>query len=76
MRLDALLVDVLDALPDGIGEASTGVRVSPVSVEFELPIELAWSGGELWASLARSRIVTGFDAPLSRMRARAVAEAK
>jgi hypothetical protein len=67
------LVELVDALPAPVGTLDGGVWVLPTELQVDLPVELEVVGGEIRAGLARSRLPTGFDRPMARLRATAVA---
>ena len=43
----------------------TGLRAT--RIELDLPVEIAWAGGALFAELPRNRTRTKFDTPASRL---------
>jgi hypothetical protein len=59
----ALLADIAE----GAMQAAAGAGVRANRVEVNLPVEIAWFGGALFAELPRNLIRTAFDAPPSRL---------
>ena len=59
----AMLADIAE----GAMQAAAGAGVRASRVEVNLPVDIAWTGGALFADLPRNLIRTAFDAPPSRL---------
>ncbi len=59
--------DMIAEVAEGamVAGGSVGVRVT--RIEMKLPIEIAWTGGALFADFPRTVTRTQFDAPPSRL---------
>jgi hypothetical protein len=66
----AFLEALVDGLPQPIGSAEAGARVTATDVDLALPIEIRIERDGLHASLPRGRMATGFAFPLGRLSAR------
>lgn len=68
--LPALLIELAAGLPGDEGGNHAGVALQVESVSLALPIELRFDRrGRVGAGLPRCRMATGFDLPLSTLRA-------
>ena len=66
--LETLLVGLVDTLPEDAGGPEHGVRVEISAVDLEIPVETHVDAhGVVRASLARTRLATGYDAELGQM---------
>ena len=66
--LESLIVGFVDTLPDDAGGPADGVRVELAAVDLEIPVEThVDTTGQVRASLARTRLATGYDADLCRL---------
>jgi hypothetical protein len=66
--LETLLVGLVDTLPSDAGGPEDGVRVEISAVDLAIPVETHVDGrGVVRASLARTRLATGYDAALGLM---------
>ncbi len=61
--MGAMLTEVADGAM--AAAAMTGLRAT--RIELDLPVEIAWTGGALFAELPRNRTRTPFDIPASRL---------
>jgi hypothetical protein len=59
----AMLADIAG----GAMQAAAGAGVRASRVEVNLPVEIVWTGGVLFAELPRNLTRTAFDAPPSRL---------
>ena len=67
-NLEALIVGLVDALPDDAGGPEAGVRVEMTAIDLAIPVEThVDSNGHVRASLVRGRLATGYDADLCQM---------
>jgi len=62
--LEDILVELLDAVPSGVGGAEDGIRVEVDAIELAIPVEARLGhDGRLLVSAPRGQIATGFDLP-------------
>lgn len=73
-RLEVLLDEVAAALAHETTDPVAGARAVVVELAVDLPLESRIVDRELWASVPRSRLSTGFDPPRGRVQARFVRE--
>lgn len=67
--LDQLIVDLVDALP-GHGVQGADLALVPVDLDLDLPLTLRQdAAGGFIAALPDWRLSTGFEVPISRLRA-------
>ncbi|MFT3696807.1 MAG: hypothetical protein QM831_26940 [Kofleriaceae bacterium] len=68
ITLETLLVGLIESLPADAGGPEAGVRVEISEVTLALPVEARFDGhGGVRATLARTRLATGYDAELGRI---------
>lgn len=66
--LELLIVGLVDTLPSDAGGPEDGVRVEISAIDLEIPVEThIGRHGVVCASLARTRLATGYDAELGQM---------
>lgn len=58
----------LGEIAEGVLAATAGTAIRATTVELDLPLEIAWNGGDFIADLPRLLTRTSFDPPPSRMR--------
>jgi hypothetical protein len=59
---------LLTEIAEGAMQAAASAGVYATRVEVNLPVEVAWSGGPLFAELPRNLTRTAFDMPPSKLR--------
>ena len=66
-----LIVALVEGLPTSAGSEALGAIVAVASLELAVPVEARIGrSGELFATLPRGRMTTGFQMPHGRLRAR------
>ena len=66
--LDALIVDLLDALAIQSDVGDDGSAVAVTAADLDLPVESTLAAdGRCLATIPRGRTATGFDPPLGRL---------
>jgi len=58
----------LGEIAEGVMAATAGTGLRATKVEFDLPLDIVWTGGDFIAGLPRLVTRTQFDPPPSRVR--------
>lgn len=67
--VEELIVDLFASLPTDAGGESVGVAVAVTELALTIPIESRVAGAGLYATLPRSRMITGFEPQYGRLSA-------
>lgn len=58
---------VLGEIAEGVMAATAGTGIRATRVELDLPLDVVWTGGDVFADLPRLVTRTTFDSPPSRL---------